>query len=202
VNHGLYSDPDPAVVASVEAFAKAIPSDHAFIGVVRRAAGAQLYMRSSGGLLDALTLMGLMDRMGGPFREAGNRIVLDMRNGQPRPRPIYPCSKIRHAPMWRELRGTHPIRATWLDADPQSDGDLRELWSIATEEAALSNVVVYAEPGDVLKGAAVEVGACLAGGGTVYVVGEPDALRTVRHHVRVVSCETVEEALNLAGGPR
>lgn len=116
-------------------------------------------------------------------------------------RAIYPASKVRHAPMWRELAKRYPIEATWIDyPEPEDDLGFATLWVACIHEASRSNVVLYCEPGDVLKGALVEVGACLGGGGKVFVVGDVEPLKTARFHprVKVFPLECLEEALREA----
>lgn len=114
---------------------------------------------------------------------------------------IYVASKIRHAPIWRQFRSEgFLIISSWLDAPwidagvvPTSE-QLTSIWKDVIDEVkACSAVIVYAEPGDVLRGAYVEAGAALACGKPVYVIGsvEGDWL----HHPLVKRFERVLDAI-------
>lgn len=94
-----------------------------------------------------------------------------MKNG------IYTASKVKHAAIWRGYRDSgFPINSTWIDeARDKESPSLPDLWIRCVVEAAGAGaVVLYVEPGDHLKGALVEVGAALACGVPVLVVGEVD----------------------------
>lgn len=103
---------------------------------------------------------------------------------------IYTASKTTHAAKWRELRdqGARVI-ATWIDdvvdKRPHAEGgaiDHADLWLRCVAEArAASWTLLYAEPGEVLKGALVELGAALANHRRVAYVGPPDLLTALRH---------------------
>ena len=95
---------------------------------------------------------------------------------------IYPCSKVRRKDMWGELSEDFPIKATRLSEQSESI-DFSLLWSRCIEEIKSSAALVcYAELGDELKGAAVEVGAALASGVPVFLVGSAEALKTAQEH--------------------
>ena len=86
---------------------------------------------------------------------------------------IYIASKTRHADKWRALRASGTtILSTWIDeAGTGETQDFADLWIRCVREAATCDALVfYAECGDVLKGAFVEVGAALAAGRPVYIV--------------------------------
>lgn len=88
---------------------------------------------------------------------------------------IYIASKVRHARRWRLLRDKigYPIISTWIDeaGDGQSR-DFADLWRRCVSEAANAEVLVFnAEPGELFKGAWVELGAALGNGVPVLAVG-------------------------------
>lgn len=101
---------------------------------------------------------------------------------------IYFASKVAHAPRWQALRdGGIPIISTWIDeAGPGETNDFEDLWGRCIGETMKADlVVVYREPGEVLKGAFVELGAALATGKTVFAVGIEEftvsAAKNIRH---------------------
>lgn len=108
---------------------------------------------------------------------------------------IYPASKTIHAALWRKLRETLPIRATWIDqAEPGQAPDMGQLWVACVREAVQSKALfLYVGPGDVLKGALVEVGAALAAGVRIYVVGKVQHSWT--SHPLVSLCSSLDDAI-------
>lgn len=87
---------------------------------------------------------------------------------------IYTASKTTHAHKWRELRSAGwPVIATWIDeSGPGETADFSDLWTRCVSEAASAMaVLLYREPGEVLKGAFVEAGAALASGVPVHAIG-------------------------------
>ncbi|SFJ68333.1 hypothetical protein [Methylobacterium brachiatum] len=116
-------------------------------------------------------------------------------------RGIYMASKTAHAPRWRQMRADGlPIISTWIDEAGAGESQcLKDLWRRCVDEAAGADcVIVYREPGEVLKGAFVEVGAALAVGTPVYAVG-CDEFSFV-NHADVTRCVSLEHALNSALG--
>jgi hypothetical protein len=110
---------------------------------------------------------------------------------------IYIASKTRHAERWRALRdGGCPIISTWIDeAGPGETDDMGDLWRRCVSEASLADVtVVYSEPDDVLKGALVEVGAALASGRKVVVVGTGPSISSFTNHPLVECVEELDDA--------
>jgi nucleoside 2-deoxyribosyltransferase len=87
---------------------------------------------------------------------------------------VYVASKTECAPMWRLLReyGAR-INSTWIDeAEVGQTADASELWErVIREVSQCDRVVVYARHRDNLTGALVEVGAALAFGKPVYLLG-------------------------------
>lgn len=112
---------------------------------------------------------------------------------------IYIASKTTHGARWRDLRASGvPIISTWIDeAEAGATSNWPDLWHRCVREASrAAATIVYREPGEVLKGAFVEMGAALSSGRTVFAVGCEEF--SVRHHMRVVPCSSLEEALELA----
>ena len=111
---------------------------------------------------------------------------------------IYIASKTRHAAKWRALRSDgYDIISTWIDeAGPGESQDLPDLAKRCVSEAKSADVLVlYCEPGDVLKGALIEVGAALACGVPVREVGRCDSIQTaLRHHPLWTAWCSVEKA--------
>lgn len=115
---------------------------------------------------------------------------------------IYVASKTAHAAVWRDLRAIgHPIISTWIDeAGAGETSDFTDLWHRCIGEAARADVtVLYHEPGEVLKGAFIELGAALASGRRVFVVGDPPG--TWPAHPLVTRFPTITAALNAANAP-
>lgn len=114
------------------------------------------------------------------------------------PNSVYIASRTRHAARWRQLRanGFHII-STWIDeAGPGESACMKDLWGRCVREASMaSRLIVYAEPEDLLKGALVEVGAALAHGVPVFVVGTSPSVSSWTNHYLVTICDSIEEAL-------
>lgn len=110
--------------------------------------------------------------------------------------------------MWREIQQTVPhvfFNARWVKrAERESDlkeGDFLDLWHECQADIESSDVVlVYAEEGDVLKGALVEVGIALANRIRVLLV-TPEKNRlaygTWIHMDEVEWLTSMEEAISL-----
>lgn len=112
---------------------------------------------------------------------------------------IYIASKTTHGARWRDLRASGaPIVSTWIDeAEQGATSNWHDLWHRCVREASeAAATIVYREDGEVLKGAWVEVGAALSAGKVVFAVGCDEF--SIRHHMRVVSCASLDEALELA----
>jgi hypothetical protein len=114
---------------------------------------------------------------------------------------VYMASKIVHAPKWRALRDAgYRIISTWIDeAGPGESKDLADLWSRCIREASTADLLVaYREPGEVLKGAFIEIGAALARGRLVHLVGFDDGTLSFVNHPGCALYGSVEEALGVA----
>jgi hypothetical protein len=115
---------------------------------------------------------------------------------------IYTASRTKHAARWRELRATgYDIISTWIDeAGPGESADLPDLARRCIREATAADfLILYCEPDDFpLKGALIEVGAALASGVPVLVVGECASLKTaLNQHPLWRECASLGAALHL-----
>lgn len=119
---------------------------------------------------------------------------------------IYIASKTKHAAHWRKLRAQgFNVISTWIDeAGPGESLDLRDLAVRCVAEAARADfLILYCEPGDFLKGALIEVGAALASGVQVLVVGECDSLKSaLNQHPLWRECPNLGTALALTMSAR
>lgn len=109
---------------------------------------------------------------------------------------IYVASKTKHAEIWKDLRRLGaPIISTWIDnLYPK---DMQDLWVRCIREASTAKaLVLYCEPGDVLKGGFLEAGAALACGVPVFAVG--CEAYSFTNHPGVVQCSNLPLAVALA----
>lgn len=114
-------------------------------------------------------------------------------------RGIYIASKTKHADRWKRLRSKGvPIISTWIDeAGVGETADFHDLWQrCLTESAGCSVLVSYREPGEVLKGGWVEIGAALAKGVPVYAVGLEEF--TIAGYRGITHFPTIEAAIEAA----
>lgn len=116
---------------------------------------------------------------------------------------IFIASKVKHAPMWRELRSKGvPICSTWIDeAGPGETKSIADLWSRCIDEASSALVTIVYKGGweEILNGALVEAGAALASGKRVIWVGDLDVYSAALHP-RSVKARNIYSALNVACG--
>lgn len=94
---------------------------------------------------------------------------------------IYIASKAKHRPRWRAAREAGaPLHSRWIDTPDgveTIDLNYRGLWQTCIEDVrACTALVCYAEAGEVLKGALIEVGAALALRKHVFVCGSREAM--------------------------
>lgn len=124
---------------------------------------------------------------------------------------VYFASKVKHAARWRDPRHAGlRIASSWIDeAGEGQTTDYAELAQRCLDEIAEATaVVIYCEPGEILKGALVEVGAALMAGTPVICVGTCDTLsRVFRRHPQWIEVATLGDALavlppNLFGAAR
>ena len=114
---------------------------------------------------------------------------------------IYTASKTKHAPKWIELRGKgYNVISTWIDEhQPGQTENFADLALRCIQEPAKADVtILYCEPGDYLKFALVEVGAALAAGKKIIIIGMGRSLSaTMLHHPNIQHVQTIEAALEL-----
>lgn len=143
---------------------------------------------------------------------AGRPIVVTC-NGKPRfeidvtllngLKGIYFASKVKHAPLWKDLRNKG-VRtcSTWIDEAGEGEtADYVELSERCIAEISRANaVLLYCEPGEILKGALIEVGIALANSIPVLCVGGCDSLsRVFRKHPLWHEFDSIANALNYVG---
>lgn len=113
---------------------------------------------------------------------------------------LYIASKTIHAPTWRRMRDAGiPISSTWIDeAGVGETKSWANLWHRCVSEATRADaLIVYAEPGEILKGALVEVGAALAWRVPVAIVGDVAGMKNASQHPGVIGTyATVQNAFN------
>jgi hypothetical protein len=123
-----------------------------------------------------------------------------------RPARVYVASKSCHGPMWQEFRSawdTLPVQvvSTWIDESGEGEtDDLSDLWRRCIAEAKSADVVIaYHQAGEEWKGAFIEIGAALASGAHVYVIGRPPG--SWINHPNVTIASDPDDAINdfLAG---
>lgn len=113
---------------------------------------------------------------------------------------IYVASKTKHADRWKAMRAFGvPINSSWIDEAGEGETkDYSDLWvRCINEVSAATCVVVYAEDGEILKGAFAEMGAAMAVGIPILVVGLPDTL-SLLHHPMVVRFKDIHNAFKYA----
>lgn len=112
------------------------------------------------------------------------------------PVKVYTASRTRHAAKWRAMREAGvTVVSTWIDeAGPGESTSVSDLWTRCVREARDADVLLlYVEDGDLpIKGALVEVGAALAAGKPVCVVGNLVPGNSWMAHPSVTECESVE----------
>jgi hypothetical protein len=121
---------------------------------------------------------------------------------------VYPCSKSRHAPLWRRLSAAEEltIHADWPywplnkpDTRPPTAAEWRAHADRCMRQAAAADIALfYAEPQEKHFGALLECGAALSAGKTVYLIA-PAAEHEwpfLRNHPRVKSFSTLRGAID------
>lgn len=114
---------------------------------------------------------------------------------------IYTASKTVHADKWRKLRADGmAINSTWIDeAGVGETSSFEDLWLRCVREASSANaVLLYREPGEVLKGAFIEAGAALSQGVPVHAIGCCEF--SFVNHPLVTQHSTLDEALASING--
>lgn len=116
---------------------------------------------------------------------------------------IYIASKTKHAAKWRELcvKFEVPIISTWInEAEAGQTADLGELWVRMLREVSLCDfLLLYVEPGEVLGGALIELGAALAANVKIRVCHNgvmPPQLKTAQFHPSISFYNDILDALD------
>lgn len=108
---------------------------------------------------------------------------------------IYVASKAKYGHEWVALREQGvPIISTWIyESAPGATLDWPDLWTRCVNEAkSAAALVVICRPGDILKGAWVEVGAALGAGIPVFGSGCEEF--SVSNHPLFTNCASEAEA--------
>lgn len=117
----------------------------------------------------------------------------------------YVASKLHHSLKWRTLYRNQPqgfhMTSRWpfvdlaLTEDPETlKTCAKHFWTDDIEDVVNSDfLILYVEPLDLINGALVEVGAALASGLTVYIVGENERLKSWVYHPNIIKLDTLEE---------
>jgi len=111
---------------------------------------------------------------------------------------LYVASKAKYGETWQLLRDVQgwPIISTWIDEyKPGQTEDLSELWDRCVDEAMNADaLLVYAESGETLKGALVEVGVAIGSSVPIYAV-VPDNVGSWVHYPYVKRFASIAAAL-------
>lgn len=111
-------------------------------------------------------------------------------------RMVYIASKVIHADRWRTVAAAHPISSSWIyEAGQGETTDFDDLWRRCMTEAANSKaLVIYREPGEVMKGAWAELGVALSHGVPVHAVGIEEftiaKFKGITHHASMKDAMT------------
>lgn len=152
-----------------------------------------------------------------PYRDRLKHITTNQAEAHPdlmKPPKIYIASKSRHRPRWRGLRDTggYNIISKWIDVDDSLIGDpdrtikfnfnYPKLWADCVTDVKNCDVLVlYAEAGEHLKGALVEVGIAIALGKEIMVTGVLEDNGTWFHYGKVeLWDDTIEQLLEFLYG--
>lgn len=98
---------------------------------------------------------------------------------------IYIASRFYHAPTWQEWRAQGvPLISSWIDTVPDEsiDGRARQWERNVSEISTAAGIVLYCQPGEVLKGVLVEVGIALTANKPIACVGVCDATDASPHN--------------------
>lgn len=113
----------------------------------------------------------------------------------------YTASQMKHRGKWLSLRRDEQVEWTahWPDIDVEDTPDNSAwFWRIDHNNVAISDfVLVYAEEGDVLRGALIEAGIAIGMGKTVIVVGSHFCYGTWQYHPAVIRTPTLDSAIEL-----
>lgn len=110
---------------------------------------------------------------------------------------VYIASKVKYAKIWKKITDVE-IVSRWIHEAGPGESNLQELAEKCILDVGRSDLLVlYCEPGDLLKGALIEMGAAIALNIPVIVIGQCDSISTVfMKHKRVYSYEEQEEGFS------
>lgn len=138
-----------------------------------------------------LTMLSDLRQM--PFRERIKKASQEQYAAHPElfsPPKIYIASKAVHRPRWRALRDecNYRIISTWIDTDDRysidPEGlDYSALWQSCIQDVKDCDVLIlYAEPGEHLKGALVEIGVAFGLNKEIHLTGDVGDNGTWHNH--------------------
>lgn len=110
---------------------------------------------------------------------------------------IYIASRTRHAARWRKLRAEGlPVVCTWIDeSEVGQTKSFPDLWRRCVSESANAKALIAYSDGDDLLGGLIEIGAALASGTPVFIVGPGRGLDKAANHPLATRCDTIEQAI-------
>ena len=113
---------------------------------------------------------------------------------------VYVASKTRHADLWKRYREQGlPVASTWIDEAGALESTKESWVRFVAECRCAAALILYAEEGDRLEGALVEVGIALAASVPVLTVGPVSRSRfPFTQHPLVKTCSSLDEAVKLA----
>lgn len=118
---------------------------------------------------------------------------------------IYIASKMHHAPKWRAAYSRPDIHVVsrWPFLETQVDDcdtNCRKFWQDDfTDISSCDILILFAEEGENLRGALVEVGIAMGLGKQIIVIGDHSDHGTWWHHPLVRKVVDLEAAMKLAG---
>ena len=123
---------------------------------------------------------------------------------------VYIASKLSYAFMFQGLREEWrrrgiDLHARWFDQaslehveHKLTTHDFHVFWLVDEEDVRQSDaVILYAETGDKLRGALVEVGMAIALGKLVIVIGDHPDYGTWQHHPVVTRADSLDHAFTM-----
>jgi len=114
---------------------------------------------------------------------------------------VYVASKVKHAAMWLKLRQQgYAITSTWIDdvGKAQTKGYAELAARCLKEIQNADALILFCQPGEILKGALIEAGAALALGKQVFCIGKNHTLSEVfKSHPNWKTFKTLPAALRV-----
>lgn len=112
---------------------------------------------------------------------------------------VYFASKMEHAEKWRKLYTRCHISSRWPFLEPfvePTPENARKFWQDDYTDIRNCGVLIcYAEEGEKLRGALVEVGMALGMGKQVWLIGDHTDFGTWRYHPQISIYPDLETAL-------